>query len=99
MARGFGLALVGAGWCFTFIPGTAILADATSLEERGTLFGMNDVIVAVAGGLATILAGFVFFLWGLPGLGSFGATLGLLAVAAGAVLRRGSVPAPGFAGS
>lgn len=93
VVAGIGLALVGAGWCFTFIPGTAILADAASFEERGTLFGMNDVIVAIAGGLATILAGFVFFVWGLAALGVFGGSLGILAFVAGAVLERYRVPA------
>jgi MFS family permease len=89
---GFGLALVGAGWCFTFIPGTAILADACAYQERGTLFGVNDVFVAIAGGLATIFAGFVFFVWGLPGLGGFGALFGLVAGGAGVILQRTSPP-------
>jgi len=46
VAAGAGLFLVGAGWCFTYVPGTAVLADATAVEERGTLFGANDAIVS-----------------------------------------------------
>lgn len=94
VVAGIGLALVGAGWCFTFIPGTAILADLTSFEERGTLFGVNDVIVAVAGGIVTILAGFLFSTYGLRTLGAFGAGLGLLPLAAGLLLRERRTPSP-----
>ncbi len=94
IVAGIGLALVGAGWCFTFIPGTAILADLTSFEERGTLFGVNDVIVAVAGGVVTILAGFLFSTYGIGALGAFGAGLALLPLAAGFTLQDRRTPSP-----
>ncbi len=92
VVAGIGLALVGAGWCFTFIPGTAILADLTSFEERGTLFGLNDVIVAVGGGVVTIVAGFLFSAYGIAALGAFGAGLGVLPLAAGFMLREKRTP-------
>ncbi len=49
-----------AGWCMTFIPETALIADSSSFEERGSLFGTNDAAVAAVGGICVILAGVAF---------------------------------------
>lgn len=87
LVAGAGLFLVGAGWCFTFIPGTALLADATSLEERGLLFGINDAIVAIVGGAAVLLAGFAFAYWNSWGLALVGASLAALPLIASLRLR------------
>ncbi len=91
---GVGLVCVGAGWCLTYIPGTAILADATNLMERGTLFGANDAIVSIFGGAVTILAGFAYTTWGVVGLGALGALCGLLPIGAGLRRRGLSMPIP-----
>jgi MFS family permease len=91
---GVGLVFVGAGWCLTYIPGTAVLADATGLVERGTLFGANDAIVSIFGGAVTLLAGFVFTSWGVVGLGALGALCGLLPIGAGLQRRGLSMPVP-----
>jgi len=77
-----GLFCVGAGWCLTYIPGSAILADATSFEERGTLFGTNDAVVSLFGATMTILAGFLYAGWGVLGLAFLGLGCGALPFAA-----------------
>lgn len=82
-----GLFLVGFGWCFTFIPGTAILADASTVEERGGLFGTNDAAVSIVGGAATLLAGFAYASWGVFGLAVLAGGLALLPIIAGLRLR------------
>ncbi|MFA5896187.1 MAG: hypothetical protein WC985_04705 [Thermoplasmata archaeon] len=85
---GVGLFCVGAGWCLTYIPGSVILADATSFEERGTLFGTNDAVVSLFGATMTILAGFLYAGWGVLGLAFLGLGCGALPFAAGFALRR-----------
>lgn len=85
---GVGLFCVGAGWCLTYIPGSAILADATSFEERGTLFGTNDAVVSLFGATMTILAGFLYAGWGVLGLAFLGLGCGALPFGAGFALRR-----------
>lgn len=90
IVAGIGLFLVGAGWCFTFIPGTALLADATTLEERGALFGTNDAIVAIVGGSVVLAAGLAFSLANSIGLAAVGVSLGVVPIVAAANLRRGA---------
>ena len=94
LIAGAGLFLVGAGWCFTYVPGTAVLADATAVEERGTLFGANDAIVSVVGATVVLVAGAAFAAWGSVGLGVVGAACGLLPLAAGLIVRRPSPRVP-----
>ena len=92
-----GLFAVGAGWCLTYVPGTALLADAVPYEERGSLIGANDMIVAVVGAAVTLLAGAGFALWGPAGLAAIGAACAAGPVAAAVRLRAprtGVAPLP-----
>lgn len=91
---GIGLFCVGAGWCFTFIPGTAILADSTTLQERGTLIGTNDAVASVFGATVTVAAGIAYSAWGAAGISILGAACALLPLAAGAALQRNGLPHP-----
>lgn len=85
---GLGLFLVGAGWCMTFIPGTALLADSAPFDERGTLFGANDATVAIVGSISVVAAGVAFSSLGVVGLAVLGSALAALPFIAGVALRR-----------
>jgi len=51
------LILLGVGWNFGFIGATTMLASAHSVEERGRMQGMNDVIVFGGVTLASLASG------------------------------------------
>ncbi len=51
------LALLGIGWNFAFIGATSLLASAHSVAERGTIQGVNDMIVFGFVTLASLTSG------------------------------------------
>ena len=53
------LALLGLGWNFGLVGGTALLTDAVPLEERAQTQGLVDVGVALSGATGGIASGFV----------------------------------------
>lgn len=53
------LALLGLGWNFGMITGTALIIDATNLATRAKTQGTLDVLVALAGASGGILSGMV----------------------------------------
>nr|WP_254450405.1 MFS transporter [Cohnella herbarum] len=53
------LALLGLGWNFGLISGTAQIVDATTLETRAKVQGNIDVLVALAGASGGMLSGMV----------------------------------------
>jgi MFS family permease len=53
------LALLGLGWNFGLISGTALIVDATPLESRAKTQGSIDVLIAVAGAGGGALSGVV----------------------------------------
>ncbi|NKQ35486.1 MAG: MFS transporter [Chloroflexi bacterium] len=57
------LFLLGLGWNFCFVAGSSLLSDSLSTNERGRAQGTSDMMVALAAGLAGLLAG-VIFDWG-----------------------------------
>ncbi|WP_215191461.1 MFS transporter [Exiguobacterium sp. s7] len=54
-----GLVLLGVGWNFGLISGTAILVDATSTETRAKTQGSVDVWIALAGASGGMLSGVI----------------------------------------
>lgn len=88
------LALLGLGWNFGLVAGTAMVTDAVPLERRAGTQGSVDLLVALAGAAGGVSSGFVV-------AGSSYATLalagGLLSLALIPLLfaeRRAAVPAP-----
>ena len=65
------LALLGLGWNFGLISGTALIVDATSLATRARTQGSVDVLIAISGATGGIASGWVV-------AGSSYATLALL---------------------
>ena len=53
------LALLGLGWNFGLISGTALIIDATPLETRAATQGSIDVLIALAGASGGALSGIV----------------------------------------
>lgn len=51
------LALLGLGWNFGLISGTALLVDATTIATRAKVQGTVDVAIAISGALAGLLSG------------------------------------------
>ncbi len=57
------LFLLGLGWNFSFVAGSSLLSNSLSTNERGRAQGTSDMMVALASGLAGLLAGLIFD-WG-----------------------------------
>ena len=74
------LLLLGLGWNFCFVGGSALLADQLSPAERARTQGFNDLLVGLAAGLASIGAGLASAALGYTGVGIIGAALSLLPI-------------------
>jgi len=80
-----GLALLGLGWNFGLISGTALLVDATEPADRPRIQGTVDVLVALSGAGGGALSGVVVAVYGFSTLSLAG---GFLALLLGPVLLR-----------
>jgi MFS family permease len=90
------LILLGVGWNFGFVGGTAMLTETYRPEERGRVQGLNDFIVFGAVAIASLSAGGLFNLAGWTWLNV--ASLPIVAIAAVAVVaavraKRAAQPA------
>ena len=54
------LILLGVGWNFGFIGGTHLLQQSITENERGSVQGINDTILAACGSFASIAAGVLY---------------------------------------
>ncbi|WP_067564970.1 MFS transporter [Nocardia acidivorans] len=81
------LALLGLGWNFGLITGTAIITDAVPLETRAETQGLVDVSIALAGATGGMASGVVVAVAGFPLLALGGGILALAIVPA--ALRAG----------
>ncbi|MFJ2032245.1 MFS transporter [Streptosporangium sp. NPDC087985] len=71
------LALLGLGWNFGLISGTAIITDAVPLASRATTQGMVDVSIAIAGATGGLASGIVVAAASYPLLALAGGILAL----------------------
>ena len=74
------LALLGLGWNFGLISGTALVVDATVPENRPRTQGAIDVLVALSGAGAGVLSGVVVAEAGFGALALGGGVLSLLLI-------------------
>lgn len=74
------LFLLGLGWNFGYVSGSSLLADALQGEERARVQGVNDSLVFLAAGVASLGAGPLFASGGYTAvsLAGLGLTLGLI---------------------
>jgi MFS family permease len=70
-----GLFLLGLGWSFAFVAGSALLSDQLSLAERSKTQGANDMVVALASGLGSLASGVIYAGIGYWAVGLAGAVL------------------------
>ncbi|MFE7311724.1 MFS transporter [Streptomyces sp. NPDC057555] len=84
------LALLGLGWNFGLVAGTAIIADTVPLETRAKTQGMVDVAIAIAGATGGLASGLVVAAASFPVLALTGGIIALAvlpAIAASAKRR------------
>ena len=74
------LVLLGLGWNFGFISGTAIIIDSTTIENRAKTQGAVDVWVALAGSAGSIVSGVIVAFSSYAILGMIGACLALVVI-------------------
>lgn len=86
------LVLLGLGWNFGLIAGTALVVDATAADNRPRIQGVIDVLVALAGAGGGLLSGVVVYTAGYSALAMSGGLLALLLVPA--LLWRYRRPSP-----
>jgi MFS family permease len=72
------LALLGLGWNFGLVAGTALVTDAVSLDTRARTQGLVDVAIAVAGAGGGLASGIVVDVAGYSALSFGGGLLALL---------------------
>ncbi|MGW0245260.1 MFS transporter [Nocardia goodfellowii] len=81
------LALLGAGWNFGLVAGTALLTDAVPLATRAKTQGLVDVSVAIAGATGGMASGLVVAAAGFPLLALGGGILALAILPAVVAVR------------
>jgi len=74
------LALLGLGWNFGLISGTALIVDATTIHTRAKMQGNVDVLIALAGASGGALSGMVVAETSFPILSISGGFLSLLLI-------------------
>lgn len=72
------LFLLGLGWNFCFVGGSALLADQLSPAERGRTQGMNDLFVGLASATGSLGSGFLFAMSGYTLVALVSAALSLI---------------------
>ena len=77
---GIALALLGLGWNFGLISGTALLVDSTSPSNRAKTQGSVDVFIALAGASGGVLSGVIVAYTSFSTLSITGGILSLLLI-------------------
>jgi MFS family permease len=75
-----GLALLGLGWSFGLISGTAMVTDAVPLAERARLQGTVDLFIALAGATGGLGSGFIVAAGSYTALALGGGALALVLI-------------------
>ncbi len=70
-----GLFLLGLGWSFAFVAGSALLSDQLTQAERSKTQGANDMVVALASGFGSLASGVIYAGIGYWAVGLLGAVL------------------------
>ena len=67
-----GLFLLGVGWSFGLISGSALLTESVAPEDRVLVQGSSDLLMSLCGGAAGFASGFLKQAFGFPMLANFG---------------------------
>jgi MFS family permease len=88
------LVLLGVGWSFGLVTGTAIVTNSTPLATRAKVQGLVDVAIAIAGAVGGLASGIVVAFAGYPILAVLCGVLAFVAAPAAVVAaRKGSARA------
>jgi MFS family permease len=82
------LFLLGLGWNFCYVGGSALLADRLRVEERARVQGANDFLIGVASAAGSLGSGLVFAAHGYAIMGAVGAVVSLVPLALAGVAHR-----------
>ena len=74
------LFLLGLGWNFCYVGGSALLADQLSPEERGPVQGFNDLLVGIVSAIGSLSSGFAYASMGFPGMNYIGLVISILLI-------------------
>jgi MFS family permease len=72
------LFLLGLGWNFCYVAGSALLSDQLRPEERATTQGFNDFLIGVASATGAVASGVVFAAIGYAVMGGLAAVASLV---------------------
>jgi MFS family permease len=89
------LFLLGLGWNFCYVAGSALLTDHLSAAEQPRVQGVNDLLVSLSSAAGSLGSGFVFAGLGYAAMGLVGAAFSLLPLVGTAAwwgLRRKQAP-------
>ncbi|MCB9136438.1 MAG: MFS transporter [Anaerolineales bacterium] len=78
----FSLFLLGLGWNFTYVGGSAMLADELSPAERAKTQGVNDLLIGLVTAVGSVVSGMIFASAGYAATGIVGAVLSLIPLGA-----------------
>jgi MFS family permease len=87
----FALFLLGLGWNFCYVAGSALLTDALTPAEKGRMQGFNDLLVGGAAASATIIGGLIMARAGYLAMGLAGAAVTLALIVVVVRLPRSTV--------
>jgi MFS family permease len=76
------LFLLGLGWNFCFVAGSALLSASLRTNERGRVQGASETIVSLASGLGSLSVGFLYTYGGILGISGGGLLFSLVLIAA-----------------
>ena len=87
--------VLGYGWNFCFVAGSALLTDELRISERGRVQGLSDSVVAVAAGAGALGTGPLFAVGAMTWIAALGlaASLALIVVVTRYSLARRPAPA------
>lgn len=74
------LFLLGLGWNFCFVAGSALLSDTLRSSERGRVQGLTDTMINATSGVSYLVSGLAFDAFGFTALSWFTILLGLIPV-------------------
>jgi len=86
------LFLLGLGWNFGFVAGSALLTECVAASERIALQGLTDTAIRLTATVASLASGVLIATWGYPALSLVGGLFALLPLLA--VTRHWLLPAP-----
>ncbi len=82
------LFLLGVGWNFSFVAGSAALQEGLALRDRLRVQGLADSMTWISGGFAAVASGFVMSAWAFRGLSLLAAGIALAPLLALRIRRR-----------